>query len=71
MGILRYQCSVSIFLIFQSIIRINIRKKGNKNRFLILFFSNLSNNNVGGSVNQSIIKKDLRDVKLIQDPNGK
>ena len=51
--------------------RINIRKGGNKNRFLILFFSNLSNNNVGGSVNQSIIKKDLRDVKLIQDPNGK
>ena len=71
MGILRYQCSVSIFLIFQSIMRINIRKGGNKNRFLILFFSNLSNNNVGGSVNQSIIKKDLRDVKLIQDPNGK
>ena len=38
--------------------RINIRKGGNKKQgFSILFFFSLPNNNVGGSVNQSIKKK--------------
>ena len=61
MGVLRYQCTVFIiFFIFRSIIRINIRIGGNKiYRFSILFYFNLPNNNVGGSVNQSIIKKGL------------
>ena len=38
--------------------RINIKKEGNKKqRFSILFFSNLPHNNVGRSVSQSAIKK--------------
>ena len=30
MGVLRYQCTFLLFLIFRSIIRINIRIEGNK-----------------------------------------
>ena len=41
-------------------------KEGNKKqRFSILFFSNLANNNVGKSVNQSIIKKVLISVDIL------
>ena len=41
-------------------------KEGNKKqRFSILFFSNLANNNVGRSVNQSIIKKVLISVDIL------
>ena len=58
LGLLRYQCTVLLFLFFRSIMRINIRIGGNKKQgFSILFFFNLPNSNVGGSVNQSIIKK--------------
>ena len=50
-----------IVFIFRSIMRINIRIGGNKKQgFSILFFFNLPNNDVGGSVNQSIIKKGLK-----------
>ena len=43
--------------------RINIRIGGNKNQgFSILFFFILPNNNIGGSVNQSIIKKGLTSI---------
>ena len=39
MGAFRYQCTFSLFLIFRSIIRINIMIGGNKKqRFSILFF---------------------------------
>ena len=58
MGILRYQCTFLLFLIFRSIIIINFRIGGNKKqRFSIYFFFSLPNSNVGGSVNQSIIRK--------------
>ena len=58
MELLRYQCTFLLFLIFRSIKRINIRIGGNKKQgFSILFFYSLPNNNVIGSVNQSIIKK--------------
>ena len=46
--------------------RINISRGGNKIKgFPILFFFNLPNNNVGGSVNQSIIKKGLSTSSLV------
>ena len=46
------------FYFFRSIMRINSRTGGKKNRdFQFYFYFNLPNNNVGGSVNQSIIKK--------------
>ena len=39
MGLLRYQCTVFIVLFFRSIMRINIRRGGNKKQgFSILFF---------------------------------
>ena len=71
MGVLRYQCTVLLFLIFRFIIRINIRIGRNKSRdfhfysfsffilFIFIFSFNLPNNNVGRSVNQSITKKAL------------
>ena len=59
MGVLRYQLHFFIvFNIFRSIIRINFRIGGNKKQRLSIFLIfNLPNNNVGGSVNQSIIEK--------------
>ena len=58
MGLLRYQVLFLLFLFFRCIIRRNIRRGGKKNRdFQFYFFFNLPNNNVGGSVNQSILKK--------------
>ena len=47
-----------LFLIFQSIIRINIRTGGNKKqRFQFNFFSICQIKRSAGSVNQSIVKK--------------
>ena len=57
MGVFRYLCTVFIILIFRYIMRINIRIRGNNRDFQFCFFTNLPNNNVGGSVNQYIMKK--------------
>ena len=47
-----------LFIFFRSIIRINIRIGENKKTdFQFYFFFSLPNNNVGRSVNQSIINK--------------
>ena len=59
MGVLRYHCLFFCLLIFRSIIRVNIRTGGNKNKDFQFYFFNLPNNKVGGSVKQSIIKKGL------------
>ena len=49
--------------------RINIRRGGNeKQRFSILFFFSLPNNNIGGSLNQSVIKKALLVIKNVEMP---
>ena len=56
MDVLRYQCTFLLFLIFLSIIRINIRLAGNKKTEIFNFFSNLPDNNISWSVNHSIIK---------------
>ena len=59
MGLLRYQCTVFIIFIFPIHYENKILgQEGIKNRdFPFYFYFSLQNNNVGGSVNQSIIKK--------------
>ena len=56
-GFIEVSVHFLLFLIFRSIIRINIMIGGNKNRDFQFFF-NLPNNNVGGSVSQSIKQKE-------------
>ena len=58
MDLLRYQVLFLLFLFSHALQEEILGEEGIKNRdFQFYFFFNLPNNNVGGSVNQSIIKK--------------